>query len=484
MARSKLAIALLALGAAACSAASPSNPGRSDPHDVPGGPETPAPSDDPIASSACEEHKADFEAIVAKLDAAIAADKIPGASVAIVCRGERIFSAGVGKTTKGGPDAVTGKTRFQIASITKTFTSTVALRLAERGTIHLDSPVREQLPFLDGQTPYTRPFTWAELLSHTAGLATGFDDGNLDLEPRIRAHAKDPLWSPPGAVFNYSNEGFAVAGLGLQLAAGTPIGALIEKEVFGPAQMTGATMDAVRVTKEGNFAVGLAEDGTLVNPTDSYLASTYYAAMGGAWASAEDMAKFARELVKGGGALLQKGSLAEMSKARTRAWPGTSYGLGLEIADHGGVVTWSHSGGVAGFGSNLVMVPSEGFAIVTLFNGETGFPRLEDDALAAFAGKRLAEPAVEAPQPSDAGDAVGTYTSVSLGQLTVRKAATGGGLELVLGKANKTVALEPAGARDSYTFLAPDGYPDDVMLWRVNGSIAFFVAGTGVGQRD
>lgn len=482
MARSTLACVLLAIGATACSAASsaPSSGSR----DARGAPDAPPSGEPPAASSACEEHKADFDALVAKLAAEIAAEKIPGASVAIVCGGERIFAAGVGKTVKGGADAVTGKTRFQIASITKTFTSTVALRLAERGAIHLDSPVREQLPFFDGQSPYTRPFTWAELLSHTAGLATGFDDGNLELEPRIRAHAKDPLWSPPGAVFNYSNEGFAVAGLGLQLAAATPIGALIEKEVFAPAQMTGATMDAVRLTSEGNFAVGLAEDGTLVHPTDSYLASTYYAAMGGAWASAEDMAKFARELVKGGGALLQKGSLAEMSKPRTRAWPGTSYGLGLEVTDHGGVVTWSHSGGVAGFGSNLVMVPSEGFAIVTLFNGETGFPRLDEAALAAFTGKRLAEPAVEAPQPNDAADAIGTYTSVSLGQLTIKKAATGGGLELVLGKANATVALEPGGARDSYTFMSPDGYPDDVTLWRIDGSIAFFVAGTGVGQRN
>lgn len=477
---SKLAIVGLAIAVGACSVAPSAERGPSDaPASTP-----PATGDDAVASTACEEHKADFDAVVAKLEAAIKADKIPGAAIAIVCRGDRIFSAGVGKTVRGGSDPVTAKTRFQIASITKTFTTTAALRLAERGIIHLDSPVREQLPFLDAQTPYTRPFTWAELLSHTAGFPTGFDDENLDLEPRIRAHAKDPLWSPPGAVFNYSNEGFAVAGLGLQLAAGEPIGALIEKEVFGPAQMTGATMDAVRLMKEGNYAVGLAEDDTLVNPTDSYLASSYYAPMGGAWASAEDMAKFARELLKGGGTLLHTESLAEMSKARTRAWPGTSYGLGLEVADHGGIITWSHSGGVAGFGSNLVMVPSEGFAIVTLLNGESGFPQLEGDALAAFAAKTLAEPAVEAPQPKDSDDAIGIYTSVSLGQVTVQKAATGGGLEVVLGKANKTVPFKPGRARDSFTFEAPDGYPDDVMLWRVNGAVRFFVAGTGVGERN
>ena len=75
------------------------------------------------------EELADFDALVGKLSAAIAKDRIPGAGIAVVCNGERIFAAGAGKTKKGGADAVTGKTRFQIASITKTFTSTAIIRL-------------------------------------------------------------------------------------------------------------------------------------------------------------------------------------------------------------------------------------------------------------------------------------------------------------------------------------------------------------------
>ncbi len=458
---------------------------------APSGPKPSSPdSDDHPASSdptstACSEHQADFDALVAKLGAAIAKDRIPGAGIAVVCNGERIFAAGVGKSKKGGAEPVTGNTRFQIASITKTLTATVALRLSERGALPLDHPVRDQVTFLDGQSPYARPFTWLELLSHTAGFPTGFDDDNLDLEPRIRAHAEDLLWSPPGAVFNYSNEGYAVAGLGLQIAAKMPFAALVEKEVFAPAQMTGATMDAARVEKEGNFAAGLTEDGETVMPTDGYLASTYYGPMGGAWASAGELAKLARELVRGGGALLSKESIATMTKARTPAFPGSSYGLGLEIAERGGLVTWSHSGGVSGYGANLVMVPSKGFAIVTLLNGETGFPELESDALQAFAGSPLprAEPAP--PSANEEEEIVGTYKSVSLGTVTVRKA--NGGLEIILGKAGKTTALESEGVRDTYFFEAPDGYPDVAQFWRTEpnqqGAVRFLVAGTGVGER-
>jgi CubicO group peptidase (beta-lactamase class C family) len=432
--------------------------------------------DAPLAQedTTCAEHEKDFDTLAKKFQADLVGQGVPSGALAIVCQSKRVFAKGFGK-------GITDTTRFQIASITKVLTATLALRMAEQGKLRLDEPVRDQLTFLDGQAPYDRPFTWAELLSHSSGFPTGFDDENLDLEPRIRAHAHDPLWSPPGAVFNYSNEGYAVAGLGLQLAAGQPFASLVEREIFANAGMKNATMDAARLEKEGNFAVGKSEDGD-VHPTDGYLASTYYGPMGGAWVSARDLASFAQTLISGGGTLLTKESLKAMTTPRIDAFPGSKYGLGLEISDHGGITTWSHSGGVAGFGAYMSIAPSEGFAYVMMIGSDEAWVDLEKAAFEKFTGKPFADPPLESPRPTDAADAKGDYESISLGKLTVRD-ASGGGLEVFSTKENKAVPLSPMGARDVYSFTASDGYPDEATFRRVNGSVAYLVSGLGVGTR-
>jgi CubicO group peptidase (beta-lactamase class C family) len=464
------ALALLLL--TACTSAASSDVEPNNPDVTP-----PPPADTPPAedTTTCAEHQKDFDALAKKFGDQLASQNVASGALAIVCQSKRVFAKGFG-------NGITDTTRFQLASITKVFTSTLALRMAEKGKLRLDEPVRDQLTFLDGQTPYTRPFTWAELLSHSSGFPTGFDDENLDLEPRIRSHAKDPLWSPPGAVFNYSNEGFAVAGLGLQIAAGEPFGPMLEREVFANAGMTGASMDAARVQKEGNFATGVSSDGGgPVLPTDGYLASTYYGPMGGAWVSSRDLAKFAQTLIAGGGTLLTKDSLGAMTTPRISGFPGTKYGLGMEITDHAGITTWSHSGGVAGFGSYMSIAPSEGFAYVMMIASDEGWVELEADAFQAFTGKTLAPPATPAPQPTDAADTKADYTSISLGKLTVRDATPG--LELFFEKDNKAVPLTPTKVRDVWEFTALDGYPDTATFWRENGAPKYLVTGLGVGSR-
>jgi CubicO group peptidase (beta-lactamase class C family) len=442
---------------------------------------------DPAGAGAdvCSEHQKDFDDLVAKLKTQIESQNIPGAGIAVVCKGSRVFSAGVGLKKKGETDAVTATTRFQIASITKTLTATAAMRLAERGVIDLTGPVRANIPGFDGASPYSRPFTWSELLSHTSGFPTDFEnDSTLDLATRVNNHAHEPLWAPPGTVFNYSNDGYAVAGFGLQNAAGISIRDVIQNEVMGPAGMANATMDPDKVESEGGYAVGHADDGTFVGPKTTYLGSTYYAPMGGAWASADDMAKFAQALMTADGPLLKKASLDDMTKPRTKAWPGTSYALGIEVIDHAGTAEWTHDGGVAGFGAFMAMVPSAGFAYVILLNSESGFVDLEKDAYRAFTGSSLAEPTVEQPVDADLDEEVGVYQSSQLGTLTVTK--SGDGLKLTIGNENRTVDLESGGARYDYTFKASDGFPADAVFWRDPSTtrIRFLATEVGVGERQ
>jgi CubicO group peptidase (beta-lactamase class C family) len=472
-------VAFAALGA--CSAP-PANDVAPNARPSPtGGDETGDDANPSPSSNTCAEHEATFEKITASFRAKLG--RSPGGALGILCKGSRIFAAGAGKTAKSGGTDVDGATRFQLASMTKFLTAVTAVRLARGKVIDLAGPVSANVPFVNTQKPFDRPFTWSELLSHTAGFTLGFDDGGLDLEPRFRANADVPLWSRPGAVFNYSNEGYALAGLGLQLAAKKPFADLVKEEVFGPAGMTRATMSAQTVEAEPNFAKG-SSGGSTVMPTDGYLASTYYGPMGGAWASAEDLMKLAKAFMDG--SLVTADERALMTKVRTRAWTGRSFGLGLAITEHEGVTQYSHSGSVGGYLANLDFFPSEGFAVAVLVNNDEDMPDVTDEAFAAFTGKQLSGPTLEKAQAGDRAEHLGTYQSPTIGNIVIAQTASNA-LELTLGTFGKA-ALTPSGVRDVYDFDSPDplleGYPDQAILWRdAEGKVRHVVTLSGVGEK-
>ena len=96
---------------------------------------------------------------------------VPGAVVAVVKDGKIIFTKGYGvadieKKTPVVPD----KTIFRIGSITKVFTATAVMQLADRGKINLNDDVNKYLKDFKVPNTYPQPITFANLLTHTSGL--------------------------------------------------------------------------------------------------------------------------------------------------------------------------------------------------------------------------------------------------------------------------------------------------------------------------
>ena len=169
-----------------------------------------SPDDDATADDAT----ADRPTLQEVLDDAVAELEVDGASVAVVDSAAAIAPM----PSVASPTAVTPPsietTRFAIASVTKMFTTVVALRLAERGVVDLDAEV--DLPGLqDGAT-------LRDLLGHTAGLpyesrAPGAVVDARRLRGGRRPHRRR---ADPAACFQYSDLGFVGAGLVLERAAG------------------------------------------------------------------------------------------------------------------------------------------------------------------------------------------------------------------------------------------------------------------------
>ena len=113
-----------------------------------------------------------FEAVRARQEEL----RVPGVAVGVLQDGEERHEA-FGVTSVDNPLDVTPETRFQIGSISKTFTGTAVMYLVAEGAIDLDRPVRNYLPDLElGDADATERVTMRHLLAHTGGWAGDYFD--------------------------------------------------------------------------------------------------------------------------------------------------------------------------------------------------------------------------------------------------------------------------------------------------------------------
>ena len=122
--------------------------------------------------------------------------RVPGVAAGVWHSGKE-YSAGFGVTSAENPLPVTADTLFQIGSITKTFTGTMLMQLAERGRIELDAPVKTYLKDLKlRDKKIEKRATSRHLLTHLGGWVgeQGHvrieDEGEFRLVPQ-RVHLGD-----------------------------------------------------------------------------------------------------------------------------------------------------------------------------------------------------------------------------------------------------------------------------------------------------
>ncbi len=170
------------------------------------------------------------------LDAVLAEHDFSG--VVLVKKGPTtIYEAATGLATQRWGIPNTPDTRFDVASITKLFTSVAVLNLVGRGDLDLETSIHHYVD-LEGTTIST-DVTLLHLLTHTSGIADDADEEagenysdlfldtpnysiieTKDFLPQF-AH-KQPL-EAPGVECRYCNVGYILAGLAIEKVTGVTL---------------------------------------------------------------------------------------------------------------------------------------------------------------------------------------------------------------------------------------------------------------------
>lgn len=179
-----------------------------------------------------------IDAFAAKM---VAADGVVGAAVMVVGADGPLHSAVFGARCSGG-DPVTLDTRFQLGSMSKSFTALAVLSLVEEGRLSLDAPLSEVLPDLELSDGAARRITIEHLLHHTAGLdpRTPILGADASLQEHVAQLRGQSALAPPGQTHSYSSINYQVLGLVVERVSGVPFGDFVRERIFSPLGMDDA----------------------------------------------------------------------------------------------------------------------------------------------------------------------------------------------------------------------------------------------------
>lgn len=262
---------------------------------------------------------------------------------------------------------------LQLASITKQFTSVAILMLMEQGKLNLQDPLSK---YVAGFTRGDK-ITVHHLLNHSSGLTSytnlpAFREKTReDLSPmQIAEYVKPlPLEFAPGTQYAYSNTGYLLLGMIIEQLSGMPYGDFIQKRIFEPlgmAQSTYARNYAIVPNRASGYQF---YEGAFEKP--DYLSPSIAYAAGSLLSTVDDMLRWSRALRQN--TLISEGS-KQLAWTNHRLSDGrlSNYGYGWAINELAGAGTVEHTGGINGYATSGVYVPSRDVYAIVLTNRDDG----------------------------------------------------------------------------------------------------------------
>jgi D-alanyl-D-alanine carboxypeptidase len=323
--------------------------------------------------------------LAAKLDAAVKSTlpqtAAPGVIVGVVTPAGT-WKAAFGKADPSAGTPMTVGMHTRIGSVTKTFTSTAIMQLAEEGKLSLDDKIQKYVPGV----PNGDRINLRQLANMTSGVASytqskKFQDVLFSKPETVFTPkellaigvAESPLFEP-GASFNYSNTNTILLGMAIEKVTGKPVGQVLKEQIFDPLKLRNTSWPGDSVTMPTPFAQGFTLQGDFAKPSAPSNATHWNPSWG--WTAGElisdidDLLVYARALGTGHGLL---GEAAQKERLTFPAAGG--YGIGMGCA--GGWV--GHTGELPGYNTTLYYNTAADIAVVVQTNSDIASGDCKDE---------------------------------------------------------------------------------------------------------
>ena len=338
----------------------------------------------------------------------------PGGSVLVVKDGKTIFRKGYGMADVGKGIPMDAGAQHRIGSVTKQFTSTAILMLAEEGKLSLDDDITK---FLPDYPTNGKKITIEHLLTHTSGIVsytgkkTFRDQLAVDLTPAamIDTFKNDPLEFEPGAKYAYNNSGYFLLGAIIEKITGMPYAKFVEQRIFVPLGMKDTAYEGHELGKAPRAA------GHTVTPSgyapSKQISMTLPYAAGSIVSTVDDLARWDAAITSG--KLLKAASWQKaFTSYKTSDGKDTNYGYGWHTRTLQGSPAINHGGGIPGFSAQVIRLPQEKVYVAVLRNNDKDPVSSEVIASLAAAiaiGKPIPELKPVALAPEKLSEVAGKY---------------------------------------------------------------------------
>lgn len=301
---------------------------------------------------------------------------VTGLSIALVDDKEIVWAQGFGYADKQANIMATQDTIYNVGSISKVFTATAAMQLAEQGKLDIDQPLQKYLPEFSIKSRFgdTNTITPRNIMTHHSGLPCNWLQGMIVRHPgsftEVVTAVKDEYMAyPTDYVFAYSNLGMTLLGATVGRLGENGYNSYMDTQLLSPLGMTHS--EFASSTSSKSYDKGKEVE---VIPMRDLPAS-------GLNSSVSDIAHFMQMVLADGKykgrQILKPESLSEMFKVQNANVPmdiDSKVGLGWMLngvdVPHAGTVA-SHGGLTMNFHALMAVLPEHKLGVVVLSNSTT-----------------------------------------------------------------------------------------------------------------
>ncbi|HKA57997.1 MAG TPA: serine hydrolase domain-containing protein, partial [Gemmatimonadales bacterium] len=312
----------------------------------------------------------------ARIDSAavaiVTATGAPSASVAVVRGAQIVYEQAYGNGRIGPNTAARPAMRYAIGSVSKQFTATAILLLAEEGKLSLDDRVAKWFPNLTRATDVTV----RQLLAMTSGYQDYWPQDYVFTDMQRPATAQQIMerWGgagkaldfDPGTKWQYSNTNYVIAGAIVERVSGMPFMDFLRQRIFTPLAMTSVADFNAGPLSDSDAGAYLRNALGPLRPAPKEGKGWLFGA-GQLAMTAHDLALWNIAVIKR--SILKPASYqAQQAEFLLRDGTATGYGLGVGVGTGGGRRRIAHGGAVSGYTTSNRIYPDDSVAIVVFTN--------------------------------------------------------------------------------------------------------------------